>query len=61
MLGRLKKANGGVGDAEMRLSSTTGAMFFMVPSFLTYAWVCQEKTNIAGPVVALFGAGFFLM
>lgn len=37
------------------------AMLIVVPSFLVYAWTCQEKTSIAGPVVALVFAGFSIM
>lgn len=38
----------------MRLRSMYPAMPVMVGSFLVYAWTAQEKTNVAGPVVALF-------
>lgn len=61
ILRRLKAKNGGVGEPEMRLTSTTAAMLIMVPSFLVYAWTAQYHTNIAGPVVALVFAGFSLM
>lgn len=61
VLARLKKQNGGVGEPEMRLQSTYAAMVLMIPSFLVYAWTCEYKVNIAGPVIALFFAGFSIM
>ncbi|KAK4689297.1 hypothetical protein P7C73_g807, partial [Tremellales sp. Uapishka_1] len=61
VLRKLKKANGGVSYPEMRLKSTTFGMPFLIASFLAYAWCADYKTNIAGLVVPLFFAGFFLM
>ncbi|KAJ9107473.1 hypothetical protein QFC21_000926 [Naganishia friedmannii] len=69
MLRRLKKKNGGVGEPEMRLASTTPAedqprleaMFIMLPSLLVYAWTANFKTNVAGPLIALFFNGFSIM
>lgn len=61
ILRRLKAKNAGVGEPEMRLRSTTNAMLLVVPSFMVYAWTCQERTNIAGPLVALTVAGFTIM
>ncbi|KAJ9110434.1 hypothetical protein QFC19_001560 [Naganishia cerealis] len=46
MLRRLKNKNGGVGEPEMRLASTTPAHF---------------KTNVSGPLIALFFNGFSIM
>jgi hypothetical protein len=82
MLRRLKKKNGGVGEPEMRLASTTPgmslmsrwlhipassktflhvAMFIMLPSLLVYAWTAHFKTNVSGPLIALFFNGFSIM
>ncbi|KAG7562297.1 hypothetical protein FFLO_02285 [Filobasidium floriforme] len=61
VLRKLKKKNGGVGQPEMRLKSTVPAMPVMVASFLVYAWTSDQKTNVAGPIVALVFGGFSLM
>jgi hypothetical protein len=45
----------------MRLTSSFAATGIMIPSFLAYAWTCQYKVNIAGPVISLFFAGFSIM
>ncbi|KAF9234681.1 vacuolar DHA amino acid exporter [Melanogaster broomeanus] len=58
-LARLKAANGGVSFPEMRLESTKIAMWFLPPSLVGYAWVCQERVNVAAICVMLFLAGFF--
>ncbi|KAF9234678.1 major facilitator superfamily domain-containing protein [Melanogaster broomeanus] len=58
-LARLKAANGGVSFPEMRLESTKIAMWFLPPSIVGYAWVCQERVNVAAICVMLFLAGFF--
>ncbi|KAF9235667.1 MFS general substrate transporter [Melanogaster broomeanus] len=60
-LARLKAANGGVSFPEMRLESTKIAMWFLPPSIVGYAWVCQERVNVAAICVMLFLAGFFLI
>ncbi|KAG1887567.1 MFS general substrate transporter [Suillus subluteus] len=57
-LARLKAANGGVSFPEMRLESTKIAMLWLPPSVIGYAWVCQERVNIAAVCVMLFLAGF---
>lgn len=61
ILRRLSKKNGGVTVPEMRLKSTLAGMPVMIVAYLIYAWTCDFKTNIAGPVVALVLAGFSLM
>jgi hypothetical protein len=33
----------------------------MVASFLVYAWTTDQKTNVAGPIVALVFGGFSIM
>ncbi|KAF9234682.1 MFS general substrate transporter [Melanogaster broomeanus] len=59
-LARLKAANGGlVSLRRMRLESTKIAMWFLPPSLVGYAWVCQERVNVAAICVMLFLAGFF--
>jgi len=37
------------------------AMPVMVASFLVYAWTTDQKTNVAGPIVALVFGGFSIM
>lgn len=61
ILKRLAKKNGGVTVPEMRLKSTLPGMPLIIVSYLVYAWTTDYKTNIAGPVVGLFFAGFSLM
>ncbi|KAF9220501.1 MFS general substrate transporter [Gyrodon lividus] len=58
-LARLKAANGGVSFPEMRLESTKIAMWWLPPSIVGYAWVCQERVHISAICVMLFLAGFF--
>ncbi|KAF9229860.1 major facilitator superfamily domain-containing protein, partial [Melanogaster broomeanus] len=67
-LARLKAANGGVSFPEASqkvrrmfgpLESTKIAMWFLPPSLVGYAWVCQERVNVAAICVMLFLAGFF--
>lgn len=36
-------------------------MPLIIAGYLTYAWTTDFKANIAGPVIALFFAGFSLM
>ncbi|KAG2351531.1 vacuolar DHA amino acid exporter [Suillus spraguei] len=60
-LARLKAANGGVSFPEMRLESTKIAMLWSPLSVLGYAWVCQERVNIAAVCVMLFLAGFLFI
>ncbi|KAF8315658.1 vacuolar DHA amino acid exporter [Clavulina sp. PMI_390] len=43
---------------EMRLRSTLIAMPFLPLSVIAYAWMAHFKVHIAGPLVALFIAGF---
>ncbi|KAG1898226.1 major facilitator superfamily domain-containing protein [Suillus fuscotomentosus] len=57
-LARLKAANGGVSFPEMRLESTKVAMVWLPLSVIGYAWVCQERVNVAAICVMLFLAGF---
>ncbi|WVR06869.1 hypothetical protein IAU60_003905 [Kwoniella sp. DSM 27419] len=61
VLRRLKKKNGGVGVAEMRLQATFVAMPFLVAGFLAYAWFAEKTLHIAAIVVALFVSGFALL
>ncbi|KAG1729679.1 MFS general substrate transporter [Suillus lakei] len=57
-LARLKAANGGISFPEMRLESTKIAMVWSPLSVIGYAWVCQERVNVAAVCVMLFLAGF---
>ncbi|KAG1731690.1 MFS general substrate transporter [Suillus lakei] len=57
-LARLKAANGGISFPEMRLESTKIAMLWSPLSVIGYAWVCQERVNVAAVCVMLFLAGF---
>lgn len=57
-LARLKAANGGSSFPEMRLESTKVAMVWLPLSVIGYAWVCQERVNVAAICVMLFLAGF---
>ncbi|WVQ99518.1 hypothetical protein IAU59_006654 [Kwoniella sp. CBS 9459] len=61
VLRRLKKANGGVGVAEMRLKATFVAMPFLIFGFLMYAWFAEKTIHIAAIVVSLFVSGFALL
>jgi hypothetical protein len=47
-------------DHSTNLSSSS-AMPVMVASFLVYAWTTDQKTNVAGPIVALVFGGFSIM
>lgn len=69
ILKRLAAKNGGVvvpevriqhcvANGKMRLKSTLPGMPLIIAAYLVYAWTCDYKTSIAGPVVALFVAGF---
>ncbi|KAG1815121.1 MFS general substrate transporter [Suillus subaureus] len=60
-LAQLKAANGGVSFPEMRLESTKIAMLWSPLSVIGYAWVCQERANIAAVCVMLFLTGFLPM
>jgi Na+/melibiose symporter-like transporter len=42
----------------MRHKSTLPGMPVLVASYFVYGWTSHFKTNVAGPVVALFFAGF---
>ncbi|KAG1841797.1 vacuolar DHA amino acid exporter, partial [Suillus subalutaceus] len=57
-LARLKAANGGISFPEMRLESTKIAMLWSPLSVIGYAWVCQERVNVAAVCVMLFLTGF---
>lgn len=46
---------------QMRIKSTYGAMLFLPPLFVAYAWTVQEQVSIAGPVVVLFFLGAAIM
>lgn len=46
---------------QMRIKSTYGAMVFLPPLFVAYAWTVQEQVSIAGPVVILFFLGTAIM
>ncbi|OCF39649.1 hypothetical protein I317_06560 [Kwoniella heveanensis CBS 569] len=61
VLRRLKKANGGVGVAEMRLKATFVAMPFLIIGFLMYAWFAEKTIHVAAIVVSLFISGFALL
>ncbi|WRT66560.1 uncharacterized protein IL334_003519 [Kwoniella shivajii] len=61
VLKRLKKGNGGVVIAEMRLKATFVAMPFLVLGFLAYAWTAEKKVHIAGIVISLVVSGFALL
>ncbi|WVF71357.1 hypothetical protein IAT40_006161 [Kwoniella sp. CBS 6097] len=61
VLRRLKKANGGIGVAEMRLKATFVAMPFLVLGFLMYAWFAEKTIHVAAIVVSLFISGFALL
>ncbi|KAF7985540.1 hypothetical protein HWV62_3783 [Athelia sp. TMB] len=56
---QLRAANDGESVPEMRLRSTTMAMWFLPPSVVGYAWVCEQHVNVAAVCVMLFLAGFF--
>lgn len=43
---------------QMRLESTKIAMLWSPLSVIGYAWVCQERVNVAAVCVMLFLAGF---
>lgn len=53
-----KAANGGVGYPEMRLHSIKVTMWWLPPSLIGYAWVCQKRTHIAAMCTMLFLIGF---
>jgi hypothetical protein len=45
----------------MRLESTKVAMWFLPPSVVGYAWVCEKDVHVSAVCVMLFLAGFFSM
>ncbi|TCD62101.1 hypothetical protein EIP91_007476 [Steccherinum ochraceum] len=55
---KLVAKNDGVRYPEMRLQSTTAAMFILPPSVLAYAWICDQHVHVSAICVALFFAGF---
>lgn len=55
---RQTAAAGGVTQPEMRLKCTLPLMPVLLASYLTYAWTAHYHTIVAGPVIALFCAGF---
>ncbi|KAF9517241.1 hypothetical protein BS47DRAFT_1339996 [Hydnum rufescens UP504] len=57
-LRKSREKNHGVTTPEMRLRSTLVVMGLLPPCVLAYAWMCQMKVHVAGPVVMLFFAGF---
>ncbi|WWC89126.1 uncharacterized protein L201_004044 [Kwoniella dendrophila CBS 6074] len=61
ILKKMKKSNGGIMVAEMRLKATFVAMPSLVLGFLAYAWIAEEKVHIAAIVVALVISGFSLL
>ncbi|ORY32921.1 major facilitator superfamily domain-containing protein [Naematelia encephala] len=61
VLRRLKKANGGVSNPEMRLQSTVIGMPLVISAFLAYGWCADKHVHIAGIVVTLFFCGMGLM
>ncbi|KAH7915438.1 MFS general substrate transporter [Hygrophoropsis aurantiaca] len=58
-LAKLKVKYEGKSYPEMRLESTKIAMWWLPPSVIGYAWVCQERVHVAAMCVMLFLAGFF--
>ncbi|KAL4070034.1 major facilitator superfamily domain-containing protein [Scleroderma yunnanense] len=60
-LARLRVDNGGVSYPEMRLESTKVLLWWLPPSVIGYAWVCQEHVHIAVISVMLCLIGFFSM
>ncbi|KAL4070033.1 major facilitator superfamily domain-containing protein [Scleroderma yunnanense] len=58
-LARLKAGDGGVSYPEMRLESTKVILWWLPPSVIGYAWVCQERVHIAAICAMLFLVGFF--
>lgn len=45
----------------MRLESTKLAMWFLPPSVIGYAWICEKHVHVSAVCVMLFLAGFFSM
>ncbi|GAA5868553.1 hypothetical protein JCM3774_005426 [Rhodotorula dairenensis] len=61
VLQKMKRKNGGTTEPEMRIKSTYGAMLFLPPLFVAYAWLVQKEVSVAGPVVILFFLGTAVM
>ncbi|KAJ3766891.1 vacuolar DHA amino acid exporter [Lentinula raphanica] len=57
-LSRLKSQNGGKSTPEMRLRCTVHGLVIFPLCVIGYAWVIQERVNIAGVCVMLFACGF---
>lgn len=57
VLRRLKEANGGQAEPEMRIRSTKIAIWFVPTSLIVYAWTVEKQVNVAVPVIALFALG----
>jgi hypothetical protein len=45
----------------MRLASTLPAMWFLPPSIIGYAWICEKHVHVAAVCAMLFLSGFFSM
>ncbi|SCV74455.1 BQ2448_8094 [Microbotryum intermedium] len=58
---KLKAKSGGKGSPEMRIKSTRLAMLLVPCFYILYAWTVQKRTNIGGPLVALFFLGLSTM
>ncbi|KAF7297105.1 PAN2-PAN3 deadenylation complex subunit PAN3 [Mycena indigotica] len=54
ILARLKTNNGGVGQPEMRLQSTTIGLICLPPSALAFGWVTSKHIHVAAICVFLF-------
>ncbi|KAF5376834.1 hypothetical protein D9757_008897 [Collybiopsis confluens] len=57
-LAKLKAKNGGKGTPEMRLRSTVQGLFIFPLCVVGYAWVIEERVNVAVVCVMLFWCGF---
>ncbi|KAL4070035.1 major facilitator superfamily domain-containing protein [Scleroderma yunnanense] len=58
---RLKADNGDVSYPEMRLQSAKFFLWWLPPSVIGYAWVCQEHAHISAMCAMLFLIGFLLL
>ncbi|KAG2348443.1 vacuolar DHA amino acid exporter [Suillus weaverae] len=56
-LAKLKQENGGKSYAEMRLSSTRPAMWFLPPAIIGYGWVCEKHVHVAAICIMLYLSG----
>ncbi|KAL4080850.1 vacuolar DHA amino acid exporter [Scleroderma citrinum] len=61
ILARLKADNGDVSYPEMRLQSAKFFLWWLPPSVIGYAWVCQEHAHISAMCAMLFLIGFLLL